>query len=374
MTFYPRAYDWYGMSQYAYNYENRSSEYGCTITEIRLSRAWSRWSPFYNRRILIASYRQDPEHLDDYLMCDADNLDNTSFTVHFKSVQASTDINTDDSKRYSIKDANRFLADRDQYSIDLSIPLWVDQKQEKAFVIRPNKSTPEIVGLDYLAKEHPEPKNTKTITVMNHTSETLVARPLLVDKFSKLRKQYYIDQPDEIKPGETQQIKVALSNNDDYFDWLSTVRFNYYIQGHSAEKPSGCYITFAPAPRQLFSYAIPSHKLITSFLFDSDHSLSEKNLYCIIVKPLQPSEEPLTVIIDDDVANFNAHRVCTDPITEKCTSSSQRDLENGWTVISPASLQAATPDLPWDVKYIFSIDPIHQYIINGSRHKQGGRP
>ncbi len=139
---YNHAWTWYGMNQYAYNYTGRSSKYGCFITEIRLTDSFVYLEA--NHQIVIASYRQDPDHLDDYLMCTIDSNAKGDRIVHFKSVQASMDNKPDDTKRYSIDDEDSSLKKITYYTIDKPIPLWTDQDTKQTLVINPNQTEPKL--------------------------------------------------------------------------------------------------------------------------------------------------------------------------------------------------------------------------------------
>ncbi|MCD6038769.1 MAG: hypothetical protein K0S27_169 [Gammaproteobacteria bacterium] len=350
---YPWSYDWYGMSQYTYNYVGRSSKYGCFITELRLS---GKFFDISNFNLVIASYKKDPEHLDDYLMCSVDRNSNTAFTVHLKSMHG----NIDDTQNYSIAGDSTLLDKLADYHIDLPIPLWVDQEQKQAFVIQPRTSQPALVASDSLVFT-PPPNDIETITVANHTDEILVAGSPLLDRYSQLSKAYYVSQPDTINPGEKKEIKI--SKNGDFM-----ARFNYHILG-SKITDNGCYITVPPAAAFItpqFNYS----PFIAAFHLPELSSF-EKNVFCAV----SSSAERTVAIYDNVEKGFNDLKICE--ANENCISYFPRERMEHDLHLDPNNnlnhySYMNTTSLPY---FNFPLDAVHAFTLkNMPLLDRGGSP
>lgn|GEM_PF-5421709 len=352
---YDSRWNWYGMNQYAYNYMGRSSKYGCFITEIRLTNFFG--STEY---IVISSYRQDPDHLDDYLMCTVDSISNNQFNVHFKSTLATIDNKLDDSKRYSIIDPYSFLNTITYYTINKPIQLWTDPDTRQTLVIKPNQNVPQLILNDSLVAA--QPNKVRTISVTNNSSETVVAGPQLLDKFSRLNSEYYIYQPAEIKAGETQNIKIAMPDSGYY----SIARFSYHIQDDHSEL-NGCYITTTNG------FNILSDRITQINSFFSTHlkvnlvassvntlpSISGKKLACL------PLDEDKVFLYDAPTKNSIIYSICSnDPFN--CISYLTK--ENDPLSHAPRNKIDSAHELgiqivKFDDNLIvnFPIDPVHNY-------------
>jgi hypothetical protein len=305
---------WYGASQYSYNYEGRSKDYGCFVTEIRLSTAYF-FIP-WNYNVVIASYRKDPNFPDDYLVCTAGRNSNTDFTIHLMS--SSQDQQTDDTKRYTIAGDN-YLKDMVGYGLDLPISL------NPTLTLYPNKSEPEVAQQP---QKQSLPKDTKTITIVNHTDNTLIAGPAVLNNFSRFTSQNYVEQSPEILPKAKQAIKIVAG---------FAQRFNYHIKDY--DEQSGCYIT-TNLPD------VPDRNNITtvvSSFFDKQHE-TEKNLYCV-----------MTAV--DTVEVFDAVKTAT---TAACGLSDLQDCISYYDN-EPRFLRKF--EFSWDAgasgSYKIFIDPLH---------------
>jgi len=277
----PWEWNWYGMSQYAFNYENRQREYGCFITELRLNARWlESWFEGRDYNIVIASYRYDPSHPTDYLTCYVKRNSPYSFTVHMVSSQNKKEEDNEDSKRYSIAGDTEKLRRLNDYKIDLPIELWKDEKNNLVFEMVNNQTVP-VIKSRLLQAADSSPNNTadsssnhiSTIELINNTSQVLVAGQPLLDKFSRLNSQYLVMQPQQLQPASVTKEESTIKLSIFPYHLFAFVRLNYHFADYAED--SGCYIT---------TYVQPFSSLFwTIYRFDPKHlGNTEKNLYCLI--------------------------------------------------------------------------------------------
>ena len=253
--------NWYGMSQYAFNYADRPKEYGCFVTELRLSgRKWET----HNYNIVIASYRKDPTHPDDYLTCYAEKNAASSFTIHMASSKNKKEEKSfvDDSQRYSEVGDVELLKSLDYYHIDRSIELWKDQNNNLAFVLANNKETPAITSIQ---SSNFVPPYIFTIKLINNTTQTVVAGQPLFDKWSRVNIKNYIIQPVNIQPASIDNIKLRGST-------YSYARLNYHFAGSTDDR--GCYI--GAFTNNDYTRDINYNELVAFYRFDRTHSFRKK--------------------------------------------------------------------------------------------------
>ena len=263
---YPWNDNWYGMSQYAFNYADRSKEYGCFVTELRLSgRVWEK----HNYNVVIASYRKDPTHSDDYLTCYAEKNTASSFTVRMGSSKNKKEEKNvvDDGQRYSRAGDVEKLRLLDYYNIDRPIELWKDQATNSAFVLANNKDVPVITPIQPF---NVIPQDTLTIKLISNTAQTLIAGQSLLDKWSRLNSNYYILQPENIQSASKESV-IKFRGND-----FSLARLHYHFADYAED--SGCYIT--AFTNDIHQYN--ANEIIALYHLDSKHKPQERKLYCFI--------------------------------------------------------------------------------------------
>jgi hypothetical protein len=252
---------WYGGSQFAYNYAGRSKDYGCFITEIRFSgRLWN----IRNYNAVIASYRKDPEHPNDYLMCtvERDPVALDQFKVHFISSQKG-DPQAEDVKRYAMVGDLNYLQARKRYGIDKPIPLNpVLNLNPNSMVPQPTSVNPSSDKLNTASSD-----TVNKFIVINHSNQTLVAGPKVLNHFGQWSSRNYVNQPEKISPRQTVTVEVASARDFQ--------RLNYHVQGYSED--SGCFLT-------VNAYIDNTFPAVMSYHFDPTRA-PEKNLYCSVVYP-----------------------------------------------------------------------------------------
>jgi len=253
-------YNWYGMTQFAYNYPGGSAEYGCFVTELRLSGKW------YSYHIGISSYRPDPAFPNDYLVCHIEKITNDSFKVKLLSAQQEKNLPTNDIERVNIVDESNQLAETSYYSINLPIKL------NPVLNLVPDNPKPQKVQDQPIIAT--SPKDANEIIVINHAGVPLTAGLQLLDKFSQLNDQYYIDQPKDIVAATSdspQSVTIKVNRPD--FGYFGFQRFNYHIKDQFDQ--SGCYIFKIRGKG--------GNALIASYLVNTQNNI-EKPLYCVVTK------------------------------------------------------------------------------------------
>lgn len=254
---------WNNISQFAFNYPGRSPQYGCFITEIRRS-GWVE-----NYRTLIASYRKDPEHPDDYLICGITAKSDT-YTITFNSSQNTRDSKEDDSQRYAII-GNGFkgiagLLTLHRFNINRLIPL------NDILSLDPDKG--EVTTDKFATSDSTLPQDAEKIKIINHTAENLIKKPTKLDRFSHFNSEYAFQEPATTLPphGET-ELQIALPN----FSRYALAQVSYQIAGHAFD--SGCYITYVTDKYYTSSSDKIKSILIASFVNDPSQP---KNLVCTV--------------------------------------------------------------------------------------------
>jgi hypothetical protein len=314
-------FDWYGASQFAYNYEGRSKNSGCFVTELRFS---GYFLNFRNSNTVIASYIKDPAYPNDYLICVVEPNPSSTDSFIVRLQPSTQDEKSEDSQRFSMVGDVNLLAYTLTYGIDLPIPL------NPILTLYPNQPQPELTRSHFSLPTTP-PTYTDTLQVINHSSLTLVAGPQISDRSSKFSSHYVIDQPQEILPLETKAIHMSTSAYLNRF----LARFNYHIKGYAEE--SGCYIS-----------TLLNWDNIASFHFDSQHPSPQPNLYCVMTNKH-------TIEIYDHLVY---------DLFQKCAAAKAADqIEN---CISHNSSNDFLDDLSWNscgIGLHFNIDPIHKIAI-----------
>ncbi len=265
---------WYGLSQYSFNYENRPKEYGCFITEARIS---GLVFESRNSNRVIVSYRQDPNHPDDYLTCSVEKNTNSSFTIHMTSSKNKADEKNiaNDSQRYSqVGDVDRLI----QYGVYLPIELWKDEKDNKSTALVLSLTSANAVPyINYSSRISYE--FYYRLRLVNLTNQVIVAGEPIYNNWKNFYgpsdlAPYSISEsdvllyPKRIEPNQTDVSPVILNTHGGE---NSAVRMNYHFEGY--QEWSGCYILVIGPDRN-------NAVISTYYNFDSAHP--EKNLYCFI--------------------------------------------------------------------------------------------